>query len=185
MRGQAGIGIRGYAFLAAVVILLGLAGGQDRAGAAAIAEGPDRYQRWLEEIRAPAPAVELKVHEARCPFARGSDGCTTAAGEVWIRPGRTRPRLTFLHELGHHYAWHYLDAGERRRFQRAIGRPGRFEEEILAEQYARCAGPAEWGRDRGLVTRRQHRRSCSLIRGTFAAATSSGLPDPSDPTVTW
>lgn len=139
------------------ILVLGLAGSAS-ATTIQVADGtPDfPYQRWVDEAKVPTPPIVLPVEENS---GLGSAAATPNPAlpaedresvHIDFDVTRGQYRHTFLHELGHIYAYTSMDDGERAQFSALMGDSRSWHEytppywhaspgELFAEAYAFCA----------------------------------------------
>ena len=116
------------------------------------------YQRWADESKIPTPDASLTVVETDaahgCPGRELNYVACTAPWEnvIWLAPeaiAGDKPRLTFLHELGHNADADLLPQWMRNRFMEVLRLSGPWvveaepkpysPDEEFADVYAQCA----------------------------------------------
>jgi len=83
-----------------------------------------KYQRWVDQSKAPTPDTEVTVHIALCPYAPNANGCVLGTG-IWMHPDRLAEphsaRIHWLHEIGHVFDALYMTDSRRARFSAIFG----------------------------------------------------------------
>jgi hypothetical protein len=143
----------------AVVLAILVAGFVTAASASAtttIIEPPGShfpYQRWVDEAKVPTPAGSIPVIESTLECGVPDLGCTDGA-TIWV--DMVGGKATFLHELGHVFAFQHPELAA-------------FENERFADSYSLCArlhriAPAWNYLNDGGIRGSRLRKICRLIR---------------------
>lgn len=81
------------------------------------------YQRWVDEAMVPTPAGSIPVIESTLECGEADLGCTDGS-TIWV--DMVGGKATFLHELGHVFAFQHPELAE-------------FNSERFAQSYSLCA----------------------------------------------
>jgi hypothetical protein len=115
--------IRRVLLLAGVVLALGASEAQAHTTIIEPTGSHHPYQQWVDEARVPTPAGTITVVESTLDCGEPDLGCTDGT-TIWVEwPAN---RFTFLHELGHLFAFQHPELAA-------------FTSERFANSYSLCA----------------------------------------------